>query len=57
MARWTLPAFRQLVQTYSRFGAPFTSAFTRCTFGSNRRFVRWCEWDTRLPKNGFFPQI
>jgi hypothetical protein len=19
--------------------------------------VRWCEWDTRLPKDGFFPQI
>ena len=45
------------MQTYSRFGAPFTSALTRCTFGSNRRLVRWCEWDTRLPKNGFFPQI
>jgi hypothetical protein len=25
--------------------------------GFQRRFVRWCECDTRLPKNGFFPQI
>jgi len=45
------------VQTWSRFGVPFTTARTRCTLGSQRRFVRRCDLETRLPKNGFFPQM
>ena len=56
-ARWTLPAFRQLVQTCSRFGVPFTTARTRCTFGFHRRLDRRWEWETCMPKNGFFPQM
>ena len=56
-ARWTLPALRQLVQTYRRFGVPFTMARTRCTFGSHRFGVRRWEWETAIPKNGFFPQM
>jgi hypothetical protein len=56
-ARWTLPALRQLVQTFTRLGVPFTTTRTRCTFGFHRRGVRLCEWDTAIPKNGFFPQM
>jgi hypothetical protein len=56
-ARVTLPALMQLVQTFSRFGAPPTTARTRCTFGFHRRLVRWWECETFLPKNGFFPQM
>jgi voltage-dependent potassium channel beta subunit len=56
-ARWIRPAFRQLAQTFTRRGVPSTMARTRCTFGSHRRFVRRWEWDTRIPKNGRFPQM
>jgi hypothetical protein len=45
------------VQTFSRRGAPFTTARTFWTFGFHRRGVRRCEWDTRIPNPGFFPQI
>ena len=55
--RVILSALMQDVHTYTRVGVPFTSARTRCTFGFQRRFVRRWEWDTDLPKNGFFPQI
>jgi hypothetical protein len=34
-----------------------TTARTRWMFGSQRRFVRRCEWDTFIPKLGCFPQI
>src|SRR5262249_6266433 len=51
----TLPAFRQDVHTLTRFGAPFTIARTRCTFGFQRRFVRRCEWLSFMPKIGFLP--
>lgn len=47
----------QLVHAYTRFGEPFTTARTRCTFGFHRRLVRRCEWETCMPKNGFFPQM
>jgi hypothetical protein len=52
-----LPAFRQLVQTFTRRGAPSMIARTRWTFGFHRLGVRRCEWETRIPKNGFFPQM
>jgi hypothetical protein len=45
------------VQTYRRFGVPLTMARTRCTFGSHRFGVRRWEWETAIPKNGFFPQM
>jgi len=48
---------RQLVQTCRRFGVPFTMARTRCTLGSHRLGERRCEWETCMPKNGFFPQM
>ena len=53
---WTLPAFRQEVHTWMRFGVPFTMARTRCTFGFQRRFVRRCEWLSRIPNRGALPQ-
>ena len=45
------------MQTFTRFGVPFTTARTRCTFGFHRRGVRRWEWETAIPKNGFFPQM
>jgi len=56
-ARWTLPALMQLVQAFTRFGVPFTTARTRCTFGFQRFGLRRWEWETCMPKNGFFPQM
>jgi hypothetical protein len=47
----------QLTQAFTRFGEPFTTARTRWMFGSQRRFVRRWEWETCMPKNGFFPQM
>ena len=55
--RVTLPALMQLVQAFTRFGAPFTSARTRWMFGSQRFGDRRCEWEICMPKNGFFPQM
>src|SRR5947209_2214360 len=49
----TLPALRHDVHTWMRRGAPFTSARTRCTLGFHRRFVRRCEWLSRIPNCGF----
>lgn len=45
------------MQTFTRLGDPFTIARTRCTFGFHRRGERRCEWETCMPKNGFFPQM
>ncbi len=53
----TFPAFRHEVQTFIRFGTPFTSARTVCRFGFHRRLVRLWAWDTLCPKVGFLPQI
>ena len=55
--RVTLPALMQLTQALTRRGAPSTTARTRWMFGSQRRLDRRCEWETCLPKNGFFPQM
>ncbi len=41
--RVTLPAFRQVVQTLSRFGVAPIFARTRWMLGFQRRFVRRCE--------------
>src|SRR5215213_3756869 len=51
----TLPALRQEVHTWRRFGEPFTTARTFCTLGFQRRFVRRCEWLMRMPNCGFLP--
>jgi hypothetical protein len=56
-ARWTRPAFRQLVHAFTRRGDPSTTARTRWTFGFHRFGERRWEWETCMPKNGFFPQI
>ena len=55
--RVTLPALRQEVHTFSRFGVPLTTARTRWMFGSKRRFVRRCECDTLWPKPGPLAQM
>ena len=55
--RVTLPALMQLVQAFTRRGAPSTSARTRWMFGFHRFGERRCEWETCMPKNGFFPQM
>jgi hypothetical protein len=52
----TLPALMQDVQTFSRFGVPFTVACTVWMFGFQRRRVRRCEWEMLLPKPGPLPQ-
>lgn len=44
------------MHTWMRFGVPFTSARTRCTFGFHRRLVRRCEWLSLIPNRGCFPQ-
>jgi hypothetical protein len=43
------------VQTWIRLGLPSTMARMRWTFGFQRRFVRRCEWLTRMPNCGFLP--
>ena len=52
-----LPALMQLVQTFTRFAAPFTWARTRWMFGFQRRLVRRCECDTDMPHDGPLPHI
>jgi hypothetical protein len=47
----------QLVQAWTRLGAPSTTARTRWMFGSHRRLFRLCENVTDLPNHGFLPQI
>jgi hypothetical protein len=55
--RWTLPALRQPVQTFSRLGVPFTVARTRWMLGSNRRLVILRDQGRLLPNVGFFAQM
>ena len=45
------------MQTYTRRGAPFTTARTFCRFGSKRRYVATIEWERELPNEGPFPQL
>ena len=52
-----LPAFRQPVQTCTRFVVPPTTARTRWMLGFHRRLVRRWECDTDMPHEGFLPQI
>jgi hypothetical protein len=52
----TLPALRQRVQTYTRFGAPPSVMRTFWRFASNRRFVATMECERLWPKAGRFPQ-
>ena len=56
-ARCTLPERRQRVQTFTRFGVPFTIARTLLMFGFQVRLERLCEWLTLIPKDTPFPQI
>ena len=56
VARLTLPALMQEVQTFKRLGVPETMARTVWMFGFQRRRVRTCECDTLLPKPGPLPQ-
>lgn len=55
-ARSTLPDFKQEVQTYSFFVAPFTLHLTDLMFGLNILFVFLLEWLTLWPKRTPFPQ-
>ena len=55
--RVTLPAFKQPVQTLSRFGVPLTVARTRWMLGSNRRLVILRDQGRLLPKPGFLAQM
>ena len=52
----TLPDRRQRVQTRRRLMPPFTTARTRCRFGSNRRGLTLCAWLMFRPTTGPFPQ-
>jgi len=45
------------VQTYTRRGAPLTSARTFWRFGSKRRLVATIEWLREFPNAGPFPQL
>ena len=45
------------MQTYARFGAPFSTIRTFCRFGLKRRFVATIEWERLCPKAGPFPQL
>ena len=52
-----MPALMQDAQTCIRLRFPDTTACTVWMFGSQRRFVRRCEWLSCLEKYGDFPQI
>ena len=52
----TLPDFKQEVQTYNLFVAPFTLHLTDLMFGLNILLDLLCEWLTLLPKRTLFPQ-
>lgn len=52
----TLPDFKQEVQTYNFFVAPFTLHLTDLMFGLNILLDLLCEWLTLLPKRTLFPQ-
>jgi hypothetical protein len=51
----TFPAFKQEVQTVTRFGTPFTLARTVCKLGNQRLLVRLWACETEWPNDGFFP--
>jgi hypothetical protein len=51
-----LPALMQEVHTLIRLVVPPTTARTRWMFGFQRREVRTCECETRLPNPGRLPQ-
>jgi hypothetical protein len=53
----TLPAFRQLLQTRSRFAPPPTFAFTGWRFTFQRRFVMLCACEMLFPNCGPLPQM
>ena len=53
----TLPAFRQDVHTFNRFGVAPTMARTRWMLGLKRRFVRLRDHGTLLPKPGPLAQM
>jgi hypothetical protein len=55
--RETLPALRQPVHTFMRFGVPFTEARTRWMLGLKRRFVILRDQGRLLPKPGFLAQM
>ena len=50
--RWTLPALRHEVHTFTRLGVPLTIARMRWMFGFQRRLVRTCECEMECPKLG-----
>ena len=50
-------AFRHLVQTATRFGAPFTVTRIFWMLGFQRRRVRLWEWEMLFPNPGVFPQM
>ncbi len=52
----TFPDFKQEVQTYNFFVAPFTLHLTDLMFGLNILLDLLCEWLTLLPKRTPFPQ-
>ncbi len=52
----TFPDFKQEVQTYNFFVAPFTLHLTDLMFGLNILLDLLCEWLTLLPKRTLFPQ-
>ncbi len=45
------------MQTFTRFGLPFTITRIFWTLGLHRRRVRLWEWEMEFPKPGDFPQI
>lgn len=53
----TLLAFKHLVQTLTRLGAPLMTTRIRWMFGFQRRRERRCEWEMLFPKPGVFPQM
>ena len=55
--RETLPALRQPVHTFMRFGVPLTVARTRWMLGLKRRFVILRDQGRLLPKPGFLAQM
>ncbi len=53
----TFPERMHRVQAFTYLGLPSTIARTLWRFGSQRRFVRLCAWETLFPVIGPFPQI
>ena len=55
--RPTLPAFKQEVQTFSRFDVPPMTVRTVWMLGLKRRFVILRDQGRLLPKPGFLAQM